>query len=133
MNVLFKTKQLQSCIVRKLFSTNTKITPVQGQIIEYLAKGPVYQKDIEAFLKIRRSTISGILHTMEKNDLIIKTSIETDYRLKKISLTDKALNLHQEIDLKFKSLNEEICKNIDQKDLDIFLSVIDKMINNIEG
>ena len=35
MNVLLKTKELQSYIIRKL-SCDNMITPVQGHIIEYL-------------------------------------------------------------------------------------------------
>lgn len=135
MNVLLKTKELQSCIIRRIsnFRKNDLISPAQARIIDYLIKKneTVYQKDIEKLLGLRRSTISGILHTMEKNGLIIKNSTEEDARTKEIILTQKAKELHNDINLKFNKLNEEICNNIDEKEISIFLNILDKMINNI--
>lgn len=136
MNVLLKTKELNSCIIRSLSKSCTQglITPVQAQIIDYLIDNEhdIYQKNIEQLLNLRRSTISGILHTMEKNGLILKCSIKEDARLRKIILTQKARNLHDDINLKFDKLNERICTNITKKELSYFLNILDKMIDNIK-
>lgn len=135
MNVLLKTKELQSCIIRRIsqFYKNDLISPAQARIIDYLIEKNelVYQKDIEKLLDLRRSTISGILHTMEKNGLIVKNNTKEDARTKEIVLTQKAKELHNDINLKFDKLNEEICNNIDEKEIMIFLNILDKMINNI--
>lgn len=135
MNVLYKTKEFNACVIRKISKscTNNIITPVQAQIIDYMIKNNnyVYQKDIEKILHFRRSTISGILHTMEKNELIKKQNMDKDARVKMIVLTKKAINLHNEIVEKFNKLNKEICKNIKDEELSIFLNTLDKMIDNI--
>lgn len=135
MNVLLKTKELQSCIMRKIsnFCKNDMISPAQARIIDYLIEkdGISYQKDIEKLLDLRRSTISGILHTMEKNGLIVKNNTKKDARTKEIGLTQKAKELHNDIDLKFEKLNKEICNNITEQEIKTFLNILEKMINNI--
>lgn len=134
MNVLLKIKEFQSFIIRKLSKPYREmITPVQACIIDYLINNnKVYQKDIEKLLNLRRSTISGILHTMEKNGLIEKKGTKEDARLKEITLTYKAKLLHDNITSKFEKLNNDICKNISNDELNIFLSILDKMIDNIK-
>ena len=56
---------------------NFSISPVQLKILHYLlmhSKDIVFQRDIEKAIDYRRSTTSGILNTMEKNNLIKNSS-----------------------------------------------------------
>ena len=48
---------------------------------------------IEKQFDIRRSTVTNILQGMEKQELIIRKSVNNDARLKMILLTDKAKNI----------------------------------------
>lgn len=135
--VLFKIKDLEMAIL-KIMATDPyikkyNITPVQISIIKYLYnKKIVYQKDIEKILKIRRSTISGILHTMEKNGLIIKKDNNIDARSKQILLTDLSIKLYGYLFNKMNMVNEKLCLGIDSKDLNLFYNIIDKMLENIK-
>ena len=63
------------------------------QILHYIIsrqKEKVYQKDIGIALNLRRATLSEILKTMEKNDLIFRIQDKTDTRKKEIILSDTA-------------------------------------------
>ena len=55
----------------------------------------IFQKDFEEEFSIRRSTATKILQLMEKNGLIERQKVESDARLKKIVLTNKALDIHK--------------------------------------
>ena len=84
--VLYQIKNLDRIVFRCIFNgndiednrciRNMKIpTQTQMQIISYIIKHQneeVYQKDLEEVLNLRRATVSGVLHTMEKNNLIKK-------------------------------------------------------------
>ena len=74
---------------------NTGINGLQARILGFVEHNDhlgqdVYQKDIEAEFKIRRSSVSSVLDTMEKNGYIRRVSVLSDARLKKLVLTDKA-------------------------------------------
>ena len=93
MSVLYKIKDLDLRILRMFQSDGNKLcdrlTPSQIRIITYLCENKVlYQKDIEKNLNLSRATISGILSTMEKNNIISRCVSECDLRSKKIVLNE---------------------------------------------
>ena len=92
----------------------------------------VFQKDFEQEFNIRRSTASNILALIEKNGLIERKSVPYDARLKKITLTRKALDIQQEIDKAFEKLEDTMKKDISQEELEVFFRVIDKINSNLE-
>ena len=105
------------------------------QILHYILskKGDkVYQRDIGNALNLRRATLSEILKTMEKNGLIYKIPDKNDTRIKEIILSDKALINFETVKKSLNSAENVVTKGIDKKDLDIFLSVLAKMNQNIK-
>ena len=73
-----------------------RITGSNGWIIGYLrdhSSRPVYQKDLEAEFNITRSTASKVVNLMEEKGLIRRESVPEDARLKKLTLTPKAVEL----------------------------------------
>lgn len=85
----YEIKDINNLLTRRIFlmykNNNKIITPIQYKIIDYLLiNEKAYQKDLEKEFNLRRSTISGILKTMEKNNLILK---ETNNRINEIFLT----------------------------------------------
>ena len=56
-----------------------------------------FQKDIEKAYEIRRSTATGILQLLEKNGYLKRQSVSEDARLKKLVLTAKAIEVHDQI------------------------------------
>ena len=92
----------------------------------------VFQKDFEQEFNIRRSTASNILALIEKNGLITRESVPYDARLKKITLTQKALDVQSVVEKAFESLEDTIKKDISEEELEVFFRVIDKINNNLE-
>ena len=110
-------------------------TPAQMHILHYIIsrKGnKVYQRDIGNALNLRRATLSEILKTMEKNGLISKVPDKNDTRIKEIILNDKALVSFKTVKKTLNNVEKTVIRDIDKKDLDIFLSVLAKMKRNIK-
>lgn len=135
----FEIKEINDLIIKKMMRSavcekRCMISPTQVKIIEYLCKSKdetVYQKDIEKTLNLKRSTVSGILDTMEKNNLISRKSVKEDLRLKEIILTDYALDKLNLIKRKIKEINNALGKNISEDDLKVFYRVTKQIKQNI--
>ena len=112
-----------------------KLTGTHGWAIGYLHQNSdrdIFQKDFEQEFNIRPSTASNILSLIEKNGLITRESVPYDARLKKIVLTQKAIDIHQIIENSFEKLEDKLKDGISQEELEIFFRVIDKINNNVE-
>ena len=137
--VLFKIKELDKKIVRTMLKENSDInipplTSTQIQILKYMIEHQnenVYQKDLENVLNLRRATVSGVLQTMEKNNLIKREIYENDVRVKKIILNEKTKSIFLKNKQKIDEIEKNIIKNISKKDLDKFTQIIDKLITNL--
>ncbi len=92
----------------------------------------IFQKDFEQEFNIRRSTASNILALMEKNGLITRESVSYDARLKKIVLTQKAIEIHNIVEKAFENLEDIIQKDISAEELEVFYTVLDKINSNLE-
>lgn len=92
----------------------------------------IFQKDFEQEFNIRRSTASNILSLIEKNGLIKRENVPYDARLKKITLTQKALDVQSVVDDAFERLEDNLRKDISEEDLQVFFRVIDKINSNLE-
>ena len=133
MKILFKLKDLDKMIVRSLLDQEKLEllpSPTQMQIIEYIINSDeeVLQCDLEKAIKLRRATISGVLKTMEKKNLITRVISSKDARVKKIILSDKTKKMYLESKAKLEAL---ITSNISDNEINIFLDVMNKMQENL--
>lgn len=112
-----------------------KMTGTHGWAVGYFYRNrdrDIFQKDFEQEFNIRRSTASAILSLMEKNDLIRRESVPYDARLKKIVLTQKAIDVQIFVEEAFERFDRTMKQNISDEELEIFFSVLDKINNNLE-
>lgn len=112
-----------------------KMTGTHGWAIGYFYHNrhrDIFQKDFEQEFNIRRSTASNILSLMEKNGLIKRESVPYDARLKKITLTDKAIDIQHIVDEAFEKLEDTIKTGISEEELEIFYKVLNKINSNTE-
>lgn len=133
----FEIKMLDNMIDRKICKSVEKmsLTHAQARILRFLFTNKdktIYQGDIEKEVGVRRSTISGILDTMEKNGLIIRKSSIYDARKKEIALTINSLNKHKEIDKKIADFESVLLKGITDEEKEAFFKTIDKLKENLK-
>lgn len=112
------------------FAQKYSLTGTQVQIIYYLvnsSKTDIFQKDIEKEFNIRRSTTTNILKTMEKNDLIIRRSVDSDSRLKRIVLSDKSKYIQDDIEHFMDKNDQEILSALGALERRSFIHALKKI------
>lgn len=92
----------------------------------------IFQKDFEKEFDIRRSTASNILSLMESNDLIKRESVPYDARLKKITLTPKAMEIQSVVEEAFSRLDRKMKEGISEEEMEVFFRVLEKINSNLE-
>ncbi len=112
------------------------VTGAHGYIIGYIfrksQKGiPVFQKDIERDFSIRRSSVTGILNTMEQNGLIVRESVANDKRLKRLVLTDKAIESHKVVASRLDALDEYLESLLTEQESAVMRTVLQKLKDNL--
>lgn len=111
-----------------------EVTGMHGWLIGYIERqGDVYQRDVEKRFNMRRSTVTKMLQLMEKNGLVTREPVKSDARLKKIVLTDKALQASKIMKKKIQQTEELMKRGIDEEELKIFCRVADKITENLKG
>lgn len=127
--------KLSNKIRRKMdaFSTKESFSGSQGRVLHFLLAQTedVFQKDIEEEYSLRPPTATAFLKKMEENGLIFRESLPNDGRMKKIVVTEKALQYKDIVMSDITQLEDELTTDISESDMDIFFKVVEKMLNNI--
>ena len=121
-----------SCLCR--FQRQTDLTDMQSRIIGFLhnnSSEDIFQKDIEQEFSIRRPTVSILLQTMEKKDLIIREPVSYDARLKKVLLTAKAKTLAKSSEREISNFEKILTQGISKEDMECFFRVTKEIRNNL--
>ena len=71
------------------------LTSIQSRILGHLRHAEeerrnVFQKEIEEVFRIKKSSVTSVLQTLEKKGLLVRESVPEDARVKKLVLTDEA-------------------------------------------
>ena len=93
----------------------------------------IFQKDIEDEFSIRRSTATGILQLMEKNDLVRRVPTLTDKRLKKIILTEKSLEINKSFSRVLEKMEKDIEMGLTPDEIAVFFNIMEKIQYNINN
>lgn len=132
-------RKLSHLIRRNLESRLTPaevgVTGMQRMVLQFLADHAgqdVYQRDIEAFFSIRRSTVTGILQLMEKNGLLVRQAVSSDARLKKLVLTPAGDALHRKTEADIQALERQALAGLTADEVEQFFSLLGKIQKNLE-
>ena len=109
-------------------------TAYHGRIIGYLyghRDTDVFQRDIENHFGIRRSTVTKVLQAMESNGLITRTAVLSDARLKKLTLTEKAIDMHGHFREEIDNFEKTLSEGLTEEELESFFRITEKIYNNL--
>lgn len=111
---------------------DVNLTMMQRWVLGYLAHHTdhdIYQKELEDNLNIGKSTLSEILHTMEKDGLVERVS---SGRCKKIVMTERSMQIDRIIMQQIEKTEEKLREGLSKEETDMFIRIIKKMIENVK-
>lgn len=111
------------------------VTGTNGWIIGYIrchSDRDIYQRDLEKQFSITRSTASRVISLMERKGLVQRESVPGDARLKKLVLTQKALEIGEMMDRRGAEIEKKLTAGFTGQELAQLLSYIQRMKDNLE-
>ncbi len=127
---------VKRCIAEKTANEELSgLTGMQSWIIGYLyhhMDSETFQRDLEKEFHIRRSTATGILQLMEKSGLVTREPVEHDARLKKLTLTDRAVTMHEQVIQKIMEVEKRLRNGLSEQEIAEFFAIVEKIRANIE-
>ena len=124
-------------IVRKSRPITDKppLTQLQAGIMAYLVRNQeksICQKHIEEQFNISGATVSNTLQVMEKNGLIIRSSMDEDARLKRITMTQTALQDHMLVEEHMQMMERKMREGMSDAEQEELFRLLAVVRNNME-
>ena len=131
---IFNTEKLIGRYILSKFDKQARhrISPMQVMIMKYLLNNQeksVFQQDICDTFNLRRSTVSGILTTMEKNGIIIRKVASEDPRKNEIKLT-KVFNT-KKVSLELMNLESILEQDFTLEEKEELIRLLKKLAGNL--
>ena len=118
-----------------LSAIDDNITVSQAYVIDFITDNTdrdIFQKDLELEFGLKRSSVSLMLNNMEKSDLIKRVPVPEDARLKKIVLTEKAVEISKKISVAIDAVEGRIAESLGEEEVHLFLNMLKKIRTDIE-
>ena len=115
--------------------TNHLTTPTHGWVLGYLYRHQeeeIYQKTLEEVLHMAPSSVASLAKNLEKGGYIKRVPVETDARLKKITLTSQGMECHMQAIACFEKVEEKAKENLSREETEQFFRILKKMIHNFD-
>ena len=108
------------------------LTSIQTRILGHLRHAEegerwVFQKEIEDVFRIKKSSVTSVLQTLEKKELIVRECVPEDARVKKLVLTDKARKMQGCSYQKIGKMEEEIRSLFTDDEFEKFLDYMNRI------
>ncbi|WP_024613162.1 MarR family transcriptional regulator [Clostridium sp. Ade.TY] len=108
------------------------VTRVQWIALFYIGKSDsMSQKELSDLMNVKESSMVRLIDRMEKEKLVVRKKNINDRRITSIVLTDKGINLRNELLPLGEQFQKDATRGISNEELDNFKKVLEKMVNNI--
>lgn len=94
--------------------------------------GCVFQRDLENEFGITRSTASKVIILLEKKGLIKREGVSHDARLKKITLTEKSIDIAKALHENSKEMEAQLVKGFSPQELEVLYGYLDRIQANLD-
>lgn len=109
------------------------LLPGQPKVLEYLATHPgCTPKDVRTAWNADKATLSGIISRMERDGLLTVSTATIDKRRKSLTITEKGQRIYNKLQSMIEQVDKMATNGISDKEMDIFLSVLDKIGCNLK-
>jgi DNA-binding MarR family transcriptional regulator len=126
--------RIKKCFIDRLQQNGINVTPEQYLVLDILwEKQSLSQQNIADLIQKDKNSVTKIIDSLEKKNLVNRVVDQRDRRINKIELTQEGLDLEKittEVAINF--MNDTI-KGIDNQDLDKFAEVMRRLKDNLDN
>ena len=126
--------RIKKCFIDRLQQNGINVTPEQYLVLDILwEKQSLSQQNIADIIQKDKNSVTKIIDSLEKKNLVNRVVDKKDRRINKIELTQEGLALEKittEVAINF--MNDTV-KDIDNQDLDKFVEVMLKLKHNLDN
>lgn len=123
------------CQRQNMFEEFDKIGLTEGQpkILGFLTRNDgCIQRELAEHCHIKASTVTNILFSMEKAELIYRTPNPKDRRVLNVFLTEKGWDAHQRIKGKFAQVDEAAFEGFSEEERKQTIDYLNRIYDNLE-
>ena len=121
----------------KHFSQNAQNAGINISQDQWLVLGPVWkvegiaQKDIAEYCGKDKTSVTKIIDTLEKRNLMVRVPDQIDQRIKRVFLSNKGKEMMKSVMPIITQTRNEVSKGITDKEIDLFKTVLTKIYKNL--
>ena len=121
----------------KKFGQNAQKFGINISQDQWLVLGPVWknegisQKDIAEYCGKDKTSVTKIIDTLEKRNLMVRYSDQIDQRIKRVILSNKGKELMKNAMPIMEQTRNEVRKGISDQEIGLFKTVLSKIYNNL--
>ena len=110
------------------------MTPAQTHVLLHLHQsgGQLPQRELLDSLKVKPSTVNGILDRMEEKGLVERTVSGTDARQRLVALTLAGRKREEQVKQSFLEAEALIVRGLTKEETDTLRSLLERVIQNLE-
>ncbi len=90
----------------------------------------ISQRELSLLMHVADSSIGRLLDRLERDEMIVRLTNESDRRVTMVMLTERGEALMKKLIPYGEKFNDDLTEGINQEDLIVFQNVLDKMIEN---
>lgn len=125
-------KILAECFEKRLNKYN--ITRTQWIALYYVnVNKMITQKQLADKMSLKEPSVVRLLDKMERLGWITRTSSENDKRTKTLELTESGKKIEREMLVIAETFRNDVIQDISADDIDVYNSVLRKMLSNIKN
>ena len=121
------------------FVHNTHESGLDISLDQWMVLGPIWQlknpshKDLSEFCLKDKTSISRIVDTLEKKNLVVRVNDQLDQRMKRVVLTREGKQLFNHVVPIMEKTREEVRQGISESEIDAFKRVLVQINKNMNS
>ena len=121
----------------KKFVQNSHNSGIDISMDQWLVLGPIWEnegishKEISEYCLKDKTSVTKIIDTLEKKNLVVRIPDQLDHRIKRVVLSNKGKKLFSEVIPVMELTRDQLRKGITDKEIELLRSVLSKIYKNL--
>ena len=121
----------------KKFVQNSHNSGIDISMDQWLVLGPIWenegisQKEISEYCLKDKTSVTKIIDTLEKKNIVVRVPDQLDHRIKRVVLSNKGKKLFLEVIPVMELTRNQLREGITEKEVELLRSVLSKIYKNL--